>query len=224
MASLELELAPLASMTTTPTLQRYVKTSATVVGASTGSPITGTVHGTYTQVWVFDFTGVTVGDYWSVVSGVTTPNARPFPTRLDSTSVIVSDSWLYLDMITAAGAVAGPVASSGVITSPVIIGDDYLAANGRAFQWTVAALPGYTLATTTCKFGGAFKDNVWLVSGTVTDAGGGNWTVSFDVAKTDTLGLEEGYYSWSVELISAGGTKVTRVRSGRNVLLVDKQT
>jgi len=126
----------------TPTLQRYVRGAGDTVGASTGSPITGTVHATYTNVWEFDFTGVTIGDYWGLISGVSTPSGPPFPVRVDATDVTASLSWLDLDLITDAIAVAGPVASTGQITTPIILGDDYLASNGRAFQWTIAAITG----------------------------------------------------------------------------------
>jgi len=221
---LKLDLAPLASMVGTPSLQRYVRGTADAVGASTGAAIVATVDPDYASRWWFDVTGLD-GDWYGRLSNVNVGTASPpFPFRVDSTSAYWGDSWLYLDLIEAAGAVSGPVASTGQITSPIVIGDDYLAANGRAFQWTIAAITGYVLGTSTCKFGGCYLDNTWLVTGTVSDAGGGNWTLSFDLPKATTADLEEGYYSWSVEVISAGGTEVTRVRSGRNVLLVDKQT
>jgi len=210
-----------------PTLTLYLPPSRTAIiqlyervsGDAYGSPITMT-EGDPTEYTAT----VDVGDYEVQLSGVSTPNGPRFVMRASSTEVITADTWLELDLVVAAGAVSGPVASTGTITSPIIIGDDYLAANGRAFQWTIAAITGYTLGTSTCKFGGAYKDNTWLVNGTVSDAGGGNWTLSFDLPKTATVSLEEGYYSWSVEVLTAGGTEVTRVRSGRNVLLVDKQT
>ena len=119
-----------------------------------------------------------------------------------------------------------PIAAdwSSLISEPIAIGDDYLASMGRAFSWTIAALTGYTLATSTCKFGGKYKTNTWLVSGTITDAGTGNWTLSFDLPRTATQLLSEGYYEWSVEVTNAAGSKITRVRSSRDVQLVGKQT
>ena len=118
-----------------------------------------------------------------------------------------------------------PIASDWTGTIPEIaVGDDYLSSNGRAFQWTIAALTGYVLATSTCKFGGKYKTNTWLVSGTITDLGTGNWALSFDLTRTATQLLAEGYYEWSVEVTNASGSEFTRVRSGRNVQLVGKQT
>ena len=118
-----------------------------------------------------------------------------------------------------------PIAADWTGTIPEIaIGDDYLASNGRAFQWTIAALTGYVAATSTCKFGGKFKTNTWLVSGTITDLGTGNWTLSFDLPRASTQALPEGYYAWSVELTNSIGIETTRVRSSRAVQLVGKQT
>ena len=117
-----------------------------------------------------------------------------------------------------------PVASSGVIDE-IIIGDDYLAANGREFEWTIAAPTGFVLATSTCSFGGKKGTETWLVSGTITDAGAGNWTLSFDLNKTDTEGLEPGTYEWSVEVKNATSKEITKVRSRTTkVKLVEKQT
>ena len=121
-----------------------------------------------------------------------------------------------------------PVTSSGQITSPLVIGDDYLAANGRAFSWTVALPTGFVVATASCRFGMRFEDetgvNSFVSTGTVTDAGSGNVTLSFDVAKTVTGTLRPGWYDWSVEIVSASGVEVTRVKSGKNAEWQEKQT
>ena len=117
-----------------------------------------------------------------------------------------------------------PVATDGTLTE-IIIGDDYLAANGRAFEWTVDAPSGFTAATSTCYFGGAYSTHEWLVQGTVTDNGDGTWDLSFDLGRTDTEGLiPSKIYNWSVEVRNALGTEITRVRSGRQVSLVEKYT
>jgi hypothetical protein len=121
-----------------------------------------------------------------------------------------------------------PVTASGQITSPLVIGDDYLAANGRAFSWTVALPTGFVAATASCKFGMRFEDeqgvNSFVSTGTVTDVGSGNVTLSFDVAKTVTGTLRPGWYDWSVEIVSASGTEITRVKSGKNAEWQEKQT
>lgn len=124
-----------------------------------------------------------------------------------------------------------PVTSQGQITGPLYIGDDYLSANGRAFQWTVALPSGFVIATSTCRFGmehaeGATEGASFAVSGTVTDAGGGNVTLAFDVPKATTGNLKAGFYRWSVEIASAGGNEVTRVASDGKKLVEwrEKQT
>jgi hypothetical protein len=124
--------------------------------------------------------------------------------------------------------VTSPVAASGQLTSPLVIGDDYLAANGRRFRWTVELPSGYVIATSTARFGMRYEDdegvNEFIATGTVTDATGGNVHLDFDVAKTVTGLLRPGWYQWSVEIVSATGTEITRVKSGKNVEWQEKQT
>lgn len=123
--------------------------------------------------------------------------------------------------------VTQPVSTDGNLIYPIVIGDDYLATNSRAFVWDIPAITGFVVGSCTCKFGGKYHakdtDYAWLVTGTVTDLGTGKWRLSFDVAKTVTASLTPAYYVWSVE-IAYGGTEITRVRSGKTVQLVEKQT
>jgi hypothetical protein len=181
------------------------------------------VDATYSHVWDFDVSAWAVGDYWVLVANVSTPSYY-VPVRVTLTEATCYASIAELNRDTAIAAVAAMVTSTGTITGPIVIGDDYLASIGRAFQWTIAALSGFSAGTSVCRFGGRYKTNTWLVTGTVSDVGGGNWTLTFDLPRTATTGLAEGYYEWSVEVANAAGSEFTRVRSGRNVLLVDKQT
>jgi hypothetical protein len=134
------------------------------------------------------------------------------------------------DLIQAGGTVtvSTPVTASGQLASPLIIGDDYLAANGRRFRWTVELPSGYVIATSTARFGMRYEDeqgiNSFIATGTVTDATGGNVHLDFDVAKTVTGTLRPGWYEWSVEIVSASGTRITRVKSGKNAEWQEKQT
>jgi len=131
------------------------------------------------------------------------------------------------DLITAGQVTyTSPVGGTGKISIPIIIGDDYLAANARAFEWTITARTGVVVGTASCRFGGTNEElnKSWLVTGAVSDIGGGQWKLSFDLTKTVTGALAEGYYRWSVELLSAGGTEITEVFSGRNVEVRNKQT
>jgi hypothetical protein len=118
------------------------------------------------------------------------------------------------------------VDTQGKITTPIHIGDDYLASNGRAFEWTIDARSGFVVGTSTCKFGGynAKTESEWLVTGTVSDLGGGEWKLSFDLDKDVTSTLEPGVYQWSVEIANAGGDEITEVYSGQNVTVKRKQT
>jgi hypothetical protein len=134
------------------------------------------------------------------------------------------------DLITAGGtvSVSTPVTATGQLASPLIIGDDYLAANGRRFRWTVELPSGYVIATSTARFGMRYEDdegvNEFVSTGTVTDATGGNVHLDFDVAKTVTGTLRPGWYEWSVEIVSATGIEITRVKSGKNAEWQEKQT
>lgn len=125
-----------------------------------------------------------------------------------------------------------PVSLNGTINGSIIIGDDYNAANERAFEWEFAAITGFNAGTATGKFGAKHvnrpNDYSFLVTnGTVTDEGGGTWKVSFDLDKTDTESLIEGSYDWSVEIVD-GGEEITiagNTETPRNLLkLAEKQT
>ena len=108
-----------------------------------------------------------------------------------------------------------PVTALGQITGPLYIGDDYLTANGRAFDWTIALPTGFVAATSTCKFGMIYEDETGVsqfnVSGTVTDVGGGNVRLRFELPKATTGTLKAGFHRWSVEIVSASGVEVTPV-------------
>jgi hypothetical protein len=119
------------------------------------------------------------------------------------------------------------VASNGTI-SEIIIGDTYLAANDRAFHWTVPAPTGLALIDCTCRFGGEASGNhtgSWEVTGTITDAGSGNWKISFDLDESNTIDCQPGLYMWSAAIHGPAGQKITKVKSRTHkVQLVSKQT
>lgn len=119
--------------------------------------------------------------------------------------------------------VVNPVDNTGKITGAIVIGDDYLAVNGRAFVWTIPAITGITAATAVAKFGGKSDDDEWLVTGSVT-VSGSNWVLSFNLPRTATEDFTPALFDWSVEVAGVDGTEVTRVRSGKAVELVAKQT
>ena len=132
-----------------------------------------------------------------------------------------------IDDLAAGGTIThvGPVDPEGVITSPIIIGDDYLATNDRAFIWTIDEVDNFTVATAVSYLGlKKDDDNSIIKQGTVSDNNDGTWDLSIDLTRTDTASLEPGLYEWSVEIRSAGGTEITPVRYGERVRLVAKQT
>jgi hypothetical protein len=160
------------------------------------------------------------------ILGVPTSGTTP----TDPSSGILDEIRDQAALITAGGTVnvSTPVTATGQLASPLIIGDDYLAANGRRFRWTVALPSGYVIGTSAARFGMRYEDdegvNSFVSTGTVTDATGGNVHLDFDVAKTVTGTLRPGWYEWSVEIVSATGVEITRVKSGRNAEWQEKQT
>ena len=108
-----------------------------------------------------------------------------------------------------------PVTAQGQINGPLYIGDDYLTANGRSFDWVMALPTGFVAATSTCKFGMDYSDesgpSAFLVTGTVTDVGGGNVRLRFELPRATTGTLKAGFHRWSTEIVSASGVEVTAV-------------
>jgi hypothetical protein len=214
----------------TPSLQLY-SVASRVTGASSGSAVTGTLVSGTSVRYVFSITA-NAGDYYAKISSSGTVIATAC-LRVTASSFDIDNDWPPIEsrtLISTSGGVTvtnqSPVsATTAEINGPLFIGDDYLSANTRAFNWTISAPTGYTIGTSSCRFGGK-KDGVgWLVTGTITDAGSGNWSMSFDLPKTATQDLEAGYYQWSVEVRDANGTEITRVKAKKNgVQLVEKQT
>jgi len=108
-----------------------------------------------------------------------------------------------------AGSVDAPVNADGSIRRMLFIGDDYRAADGRAFAWTVTT----DVAVDSC-FLGFYKNatNNLIKAGTVTD-NGTTVTLSFDLLKAETQDLEPGEYEYSIEIRDAGGIEITPVHS-----------
>lgn len=163
----------------------------------------------------------TYGAIWYFFEGATTPAS--YNANIGSVDLQEEiDARTLLARTTAGFITSAPVAVDGSINE-IIIGDDYLAANGRAFSWTVDEVQGFVVGSCTCSFGGKYKDNAWLVTGTITDNGDDTWTLSFDLPDTATADIEPGQYRWSVEVQHAG-VVITRVKSDCTTKLVEKQT
>ena len=109
---------------------------------------------------------------------------------------------------------SSPTSTEGQIPEPIVIGDDYLAANNRAFTWTVNEITGLTAAGVSTSFGIAHPTKgSFTVSGSVADNGDGTWLLSFDVPSTATAQCREGEYEWSVSINDASGNHITKVRN-----------
>lgn len=102
---------------------------------------------------------------------------------------------------------------SGRIVGPLFIGDDYLAANGRSFQWTVAKFSGNAATSCTLRFvqsSGSCIPVQLSVSGSVTDTGS-QYVLNFDITKTQSGTLVAGEYSFFVEVTTSSGEEITVV-------------
>ena len=202
-----------------PTLRLYERDTNT---AAT-SAISGVARSPRSTIYDFDVGSPAVGDYDCDIASP----AGFVRLRVLADGYKLCSEWHELDPAVVSGTVtaSSPVSPTGTINGPLIIGDDYLAANSRQFSWDVAAVTGLSAATATCSFGGDRNGTGWLVSGTVTDLGDSEWRLSFDLARSATSALEPGYYAWSVEVKGpTDGAEVTRVRSGKAVELVEKAT
>ena len=133
MTTLKLPLIP--GLSPSPTVQRYTYTAGSqTVGAIIGTAVTGVVDGTNASVWNFDVSAWAVGDYWVQVSGVSTPNARPVPVRVNVLGAHYEPSWEQMNVAHAA-AVVYPSAITGlchVLFAVTFNGDAVAGANVSA--------------------------------------------------------------------------------------------
>jgi hypothetical protein len=109
----------------------------------------------------------------------------------------------------------------------LIIGDDYLAANGRALTWNIPEITGMLLANAIAVFGMRQKDVNVTITGAVGDGAGATWDVTIEIANDDWGALAEGLASYSLEIKdSSNSREITRVINelGSEVLLRRKAT
>jgi len=214
------------------TVQPYAR-SGNVPGSSVGSALSLTENPSGSGYYTFSLDSLSNGDYFVSVLNFGSAYGH-FKLRKETTSYKIGREWWELDLndtITDAGGVTvtvvSPVSTDGQLVSPIIIGDDYLAANSRAFVWTIPVVTGVTMGTATCSFGGARGDDTWLVTGTLTAGATGYWVATFDLPRASTVSLSPGWYRWSVEVKAASdGAEATVVATstGRGVELRRKQT
>lgn len=78
--------------------------------------------------------------------------------------------------------------------------------------------------TSVMRFGLANDENSCVTTGTIT-VSGSSWILKADLVRSKTEGFTPADdFNWSVEIAGADGTEVTRVRSGKAVKMVAKQT
>ena len=203
-----------------PTLRLYNRDTNTAATAA----ISGVARSPRSTIYDFDVSSPAVGDYDCDIASP----AGFVRLRVLADGYKLCSEWHELDPAVVSGTVtaSSPVSPTGTINGPLIIGDDYLAANGRQFIWEVDAVTGLLAATATCSFGGSRNGTGWLVSGSITDLGSSRWRLSFDLPRNETGNLEPGFYAWSFEVKGASdGAEVTRGYSGQKAVeLVEKAT
>jgi hypothetical protein len=122
--------------------------------------------------------------------------------------------------------VVAPVSETGQLTE-LIIGDDYLDANGRALAWSIPEITGMSVGNATAVFGLRKGDVSVTVNGTVAAGDAGEWDVTTEIARTAWGDLTEGLAEYSLEIRdSSNGREVTRVINeiGSEVILRRKAT
>lgn len=202
-----------AATVTTPGKATYVSADVTLSGFSAGSVEVSSYAGsndqlTNSEMMVIDGTGA-----------ISTGDAEVALAAIQAKTDLIGTGSAFAE---------APVSEDGTIIN-LIIDDDYLAANGRALEWTFTGITGFTTSATG-KFGLEKANDptktAIVTGGVVTDEGGGTWKVSFDILNTDLTALTPGEYEWSVE-ISEGGVLITTIKNQQNktrVTLLAKQT
>ena len=115
-----------------------------------------------------------------------------------------------LGRITAAAiTVTSPVAGSGTVS--IVRGDDYLAADGRALDWTDSGGTWPTLTDATITL--TIKGNLLTKTGSVVTATGDGKKVRVALTNSDTSSLPIGTWDYDVQATLSSGAVVTLVRS-----------
>jgi hypothetical protein len=121
-----------------------------------------------------------------------------------------------------------PGAVTGLITLPLIIGDDYLEVNGRSLHWYVYTPLGTTVgaSSTTLRFvqaSGACYPFEIEISGTITQSIDGISALSFDLTDIQTATIPPGEYFWFVEWLGDAGEVITKVYNRQLVIWKSKE-
>ncbi len=108
--------------------------------------------------------------------------------------------------------VVSPLSTNGLAIE-LVIGDDYLVANGRQLDFTIAAgAPNLTGASVSL----CVSDQLLVLPGTVTSAGAGAQTIRFQFTHTTVqFSLVGGQdYTYDIRAVLSDGATVTLLSSG----------
>jgi hypothetical protein len=104
-----------------------------------------------------------------------------------------------------------PVSQSGQLKE-LIIGDDYLAANGRALVWEFDPIAGMDIGDATATLGVKRGPINVTWSGAVSVDGNGQWQAAIEIENDEWVGITPGLYEYSLEIADGVNTReITRV-------------
>jgi hypothetical protein len=191
----------------------YLDSRVSTVGGGTPPTASAIADAVWDEVLAGHLTAGTTGAALNASGGAGDPWSTTLPGAYtgDQAGRLLADIVDSTSLITVGNVtVTAPVSEAGVITE-LILGDDYLAANGRALTWSVTEISGMSLANASCKFWMRKDDMTDSWTGTVSDGTDPNWTLSVDIANTDWGTLEAGLYEYGVEIIDSSNSREVTV-------------
>jgi len=171
-------------------------------------------------------TGIYIGELdetkatlWRVFAGASQPTWDQSFAYVDLAEQVALDTLLERTEVGVVVSLTGVVTESGTLTE-LIIGDDYLAANGRALVWSIPEITGMSVGNATAVFGLRKGEVSVTVNGTVATGDAGEWDVTIEIARTAWGELTEGLAEYSLEIRdSSNGREVTRVINRKDCLV-----
>jgi hypothetical protein len=191
----------------------YLDSKVSTVGGGTPPTASAIADAVWDEVLAGHLTAGTTGAALNASGGAGDPWSTTLPGAYTASQAgsLLADIFDKTAIITTGNVtVTAPVSEAGVITE-LILGDDYLAANGRALTWSVTEISGVLLANASCKFWMRKDDVTDSWTGTVSDGTDPKWTLSVDIANTDWGTLEAGLYEYGVEIIDSSNSREVTV-------------
>lgn len=212
-------------------LWKATSTAVNMAGYGAGTVEISLIDPSYNLAWVGEIDIDAAGDPVNPSMGDPWNTSIPGAYGAGTAGYILGETILSKTSLIGTGAAfaTAPVSVTGDL-EVLVIDDDYLAANGRALEWTFDSIPGFAAGTATGKFGIINPANAseFYVnsSGVTSDLGGGVWKVSFDIPKAALTGFTETDYNWSVEIVQAA-VEITIIKNHQHrtrVRVEKKQT